>query len=114
MINGIKGILPEPWMSLGICGQTDPEAFFPEKGGSTRAAKLVCLQCPVQKECLQYAMRHNERWGIWGGYSERERRQLQRGIHVEPRLYERTNRRANGHGYSCNCPECQAIRNEVA
>ena len=61
-----------------LCAQTDPEAFFPEKGGSTREAKRVCLSCEVRSECLEYALAHDERFGIWGGLSERERRRLKR------------------------------------
>jgi hypothetical protein len=53
-------------------------AFFPEKGGSTREAKRVCLSCDVRSECLEYALAHDERFGIWGGLSERERRRLKR------------------------------------
>src|SRR5262245_42341544 len=60
------------------CAQTDPEAFFPEKGGSTREAKRVCWSCEVRAECLQYALDNDERFGIWGGFSERERRRLKR------------------------------------
>lgn len=67
------------WKSKAVCAQTDPEAFFPEKGGSTRQAKRICLGCEVRKECLQYALDHEERFGIWGGLSERERRRLERG-----------------------------------
>jgi hypothetical protein len=33
------------WQERALCAQTDPEAFFPEKGGSTREAKRVCLSC---------------------------------------------------------------------
>jgi WhiB family redox-sensing transcriptional regulator len=52
--------------------------FFPEKGGSTREAKKVCLTCDVRSECLEYALEHDERFGIWGGLSERERRKLKK------------------------------------
>lgn len=65
------------WMAEGLCSQTDPEAFFPDKGESTRAAKDVCRGCPVAAECLDYALANNERFGVWGGLSERERRRLQ-------------------------------------
>ena len=58
------------WQERALCAQTDPEAFFPEKGGSTREAKKVCLACDVRGECLEYALANDERFGIWGG-SER-------------------------------------------
>jgi WhiB family redox-sensing transcriptional regulator len=66
------------WHERALCAQTDPEAFFPEKGGSTREAKKICSSCPVRAECLAYALAHDERFGIWGGLSERERRRLKR------------------------------------
>ncbi|WP_372507531.1 WhiB family transcriptional regulator [Mycolicibacterium doricum] len=68
------------WQERALCAQTDPEAFFPEKGGSTREAKRICHGCEVRDECLDYALAHDERFGIWGGLSERERRRLKRGI----------------------------------
>jgi len=74
------GMTPEDpgWQELALCAQTDPEAFFPEKGGSTREAKRVCQSCEVRQECLEYALGNDERFGIWGGLSERERRRLKR------------------------------------
>lgn len=66
------------WQSEALCAQTDPEAFFPEKGGSTREAKKICASCEVKAQCLEYALKNDERFGIWGGLSERERRKLKR------------------------------------
>ena len=66
------------WLGDALCAQTDPEAFFPEKGGSTREAKRICEGCEVRSECLDYALANAERFGIWGGLSERERRKLRR------------------------------------
>ena len=66
------------WQTDALCAQTDPEAFFPEKGGSTRDAKKICTSCEVRTECLEYALKNDERFGIWGGLSERERRKLRR------------------------------------
>jgi WhiB family transcriptional regulator, redox-sensing transcriptional regulator len=71
------GDAPE-WQDRALCSQTDPEAFFPEKGGSTREAKRICSRCEVKAECLEFALGHDERFGIWGGLSERERRRLKR------------------------------------
>ncbi len=68
----------DSWQERALCAQTDPEAFFPEKGGSTREAKKVCVGCEVTAECLEYALEHDERFGIWGGLSERERRKLKK------------------------------------
>lgn len=66
------------WMDRGRCAEVDPELHFPEKGGSVRAAKRICGACEVLAECLEYALAHDERFGIWGGFSERERRRLKR------------------------------------
>ncbi|HEX7537482.1 MAG TPA: WhiB family transcriptional regulator [Dermatophilaceae bacterium] len=68
------------WQERALCAQTDPEAFFPEKGGSTRDAKKVCVGCEVRSECLEYALQHDERFGIWGGLSERERRKFKKDV----------------------------------
>lgn len=68
----------EEWMDDALCAQTDPEAFFPEKGGSTREAKSVCMSCEVRLQCLDYALGTDQRFGIWGGLSERERRKVKR------------------------------------
>ena len=51
------------WQDQALCAQTDPEAFFPEKGGSTREAKRVCRGCDVRAECLEYALENDERFG---------------------------------------------------
>lgn len=67
------------WQADALCAQVDPEAFFPEKGGSTRDAKRICGSCDVRAECLEWALENDERFGIWGGMSERERRKLRRG-----------------------------------
>ena len=76
---GTNGLPPElAWQERALCAQTDPEAFFPEKGGSTREAKRVCMACEVRAECLEYALAKDERFGIWGGLSERERRRVKK------------------------------------
>lgn len=71
------------WRVDAICRDTDPELFFPV--GTTgyallqiARAKEVCHQCPVRRDCLQYALETNQDSGIWGGTSEEERRTLRR------------------------------------
>ena len=81
---GVAGAYANPdsdalaWQAEALCAQTDPEAFFPEKGGSTRDAKKICGGCEVKAQCLDYALENDERFGIWGGLSERERRKLKK------------------------------------
>lgn len=67
---------PPEWTLASICTSVDPEIFYPEKGGSTREGKKVCRARPVVNACLQYALDNQERFGIWGAHSERERRKL--------------------------------------
>lgn len=66
------------WSVYATCSQADPEAWFPDKGGSTRDAKKICFECPVRRQCLEYALANDERFGVWGGLSERERRKLRK------------------------------------
>jgi WhiB family redox-sensing transcriptional regulator len=66
------------WRGEALCAQTDPELFFPEKGGSPVPAKRVCRVCPVRLPCLAFALAGDERHGVWGGLSERERRRVRR------------------------------------
>lgn len=68
--------VPPEWVADALCAQTDPEAFFPDKGGTTKPAKRVCADCPVTEQCLAYALATGQRFGVWGGLSERERRRL--------------------------------------
>lgn len=66
------------WMQQANCLGIDPELFFPERGTSTREPKDVCRGCVVREECLEFALTSGEKFGIWGGLSERERRRLRR------------------------------------
>lgn len=99
----------EEWMQDAFCAETDPEAFFPDKGGTTKPAKTICSGCAVQVECLEYALTHDERFGIWGGLSERERRKI-------------SSRKCRGCGASLVaptdqqrfCPDCSTTRTRRA
>lgn len=64
------------WRADGLCAQTDPDAFFPSQGESARDAKRICAGCGVRQRCLEYAIAKDERFGIWGGLSGRERRRI--------------------------------------
>jgi WhiB family redox-sensing transcriptional regulator len=66
------------WQEQANCLGVDPDLFFPERGASTREAKSVCRSCDVRGDCLEYALAHGEKFGIWGGLSERERRRVRR------------------------------------
>ncbi|MET9364356.1 WhiB family transcriptional regulator [Streptomyces sp. NPDC006632] len=66
------------WQQGALCAQAGPEFFFPAPGSSTREAKQLCGACEQRKACLEYALANDERFGVWGGLSERERLVLQR------------------------------------
>jgi WhiB family redox-sensing transcriptional regulator len=67
-----------PEFPFALCAETDPELFFPDKGGSAKDAKRICNACEHKAECLAWALENNEQFGIYGGASERERRRLQK------------------------------------
>ena len=73
------------WMTLANCRGMDPQLFFPERGTNYLEARAVCDPCVVKQDCLDYALNNRERHGIWGGYSERERRTLRRDRNVRLR-----------------------------
>ncbi len=68
----------QEWHQEANCLGVDPDLFFPERGASTREAKEVCRGCVVRESCLEYALANGEKFGIWGGMSERERRRIRR------------------------------------
>lgn len=76
----------EDWMIDAVCASVDPEVWFPPKSGSSTPAKRICNgfkgspPCPVRDECLAYALRNSEPWGVWGGKSERERNLLRKQV----------------------------------
>lgn len=74
--------LPRPpeWTEQGLCGQTDPEIFFPPKGGVglVRVATTICGRCEVAASCLAYALEHDDDHGIYGGTTPRQRRAMRK------------------------------------
>lgn len=73
-----KPELDSSWQDASNCLGVDPDLFFPERGASTREAKEVCRGCIVREDCLEFALQNGEKFGIWGGMSERERRRIRR------------------------------------
>ena len=66
------------WQDYANCRGADADLFSPERGASTRKAKAICGACEVRGQCLDYAVDMGEKFGIWGGLSERERRRVRR------------------------------------
>ncbi len=76
------------WQDRGNCLGVHPDLFFPERGDPTDEAKAVCASCVVRDQCLQFALDNGEKFGIWAGTSERERRRLRRQRHLARKARE--------------------------
>lgn len=87
-ISATQALEDRTWQSKANCMGVDPELFFPERGASTREAKEVCRGCVVKGDCLEYALANGEKFGIWGGLSERERRKVRRSRALARRAAE--------------------------
>ncbi|MFD5032279.1 WhiB family transcriptional regulator [Streptomyces sp. NPDC058405] len=71
------------WLRQAACADADPELFFPvgESGPAAEQAeraKEVCHSCPVERQCLEWALDTGRTSGVWGGTDEEERRRLRR------------------------------------
>jgi WhiB family transcriptional regulator, redox-sensing transcriptional regulator len=88
---------PADWRLHAACRHADPELFFPEGTGgpallTVDRAKHLCGGCPVQSRCLDWAMDHHAAFGIWGGRTEAERRDLRHALTRTP--YQRGSQHA--------------------
>jgi WhiB family redox-sensing transcriptional regulator len=74
-----------PWMSSAACAEIPGDLWYPEKGSNqfTSNVKAVCKGCPVQRQCLDYAIANCENDGVWGGLTVKERRKLRRARESE-------------------------------
>jgi WhiB family redox-sensing transcriptional regulator len=73
------------WQDRAACRGQGTDDHFPVRGESTIAAKAVCAGCVVRSECLSYALADSNLVGIWGGTSERERRQMRQDAKLRQR-----------------------------
>lgn len=71
---------PQDWAAHAACTKADPSVFYPGQGQRSRAAKRICMACPVRLDCLTWALRRNERYGVWGGLGDSDRRRLRREL----------------------------------
>jgi WhiB family redox-sensing transcriptional regulator len=71
-------LLDQDWRSHASCSRFDPDLFFSPGAIEHKVAKRICRDCPVRADCLAYAMETPVDHGIWGGYTERERRRFRR------------------------------------
>lgn len=113
----VEPLPADEWRSQALCAQVDTDVFFPDHAGASgRDAKQICRLCPVQEQCLQFALDTGQRHGIWGGLSERERRALKRPLSDQkvsrpltpiplPERLSHGTRAAYKHG--CGCRACR-------
>lgn len=67
-----------PWAVFAACKEEQSMKFFPQNREEEREALAICSICPVVEDCLQHALESKERFGVWGGTTERQRRKLSR------------------------------------
>lgn len=67
-----------PYWESPSCSQVDPELFFPDAGRNSPQALKVCQGCVCRLQCLKYALDHEIMFGIWGGLSANQRREILR------------------------------------
>lgn len=73
------------WEEQALCRNIEDQTlFFPEHNNRSPAkAKRMCARCPVQSQCLESALINDERFGIWGGMTEKERLTLREKARAE-------------------------------
>lgn len=69
-------LFPEELQEQALCAQTNPILFISDRCQDANAARRICAMCPVREECLEWAVEHKERYGVWGGVSERKRQAM--------------------------------------
>ena len=69
-----------PWAAFAACRDRDPDVFFPLSPEAEREATRICRGCPVQIDCLEFALEAKIRFGVWGGLTEKQRRSVHRQI----------------------------------
>jgi WhiB family redox-sensing transcriptional regulator len=75
----VDELLPRPaWHRNAACRGMGPALFFPTHGETAAGAKAICAGCMVRPECLEEALDDETLQGIWGGTTDRERRQIRR------------------------------------
>tara|TARA_Y100000361_G_scaffold152765_1_gene172992 strand:+ start:150 stop:443 length:294 start_codon:yes stop_codon:yes gene_type:complete len=75
----IFGVELADWMKKGSCRGLQTDIFYHEQGHlNINTAKAICSGCSIREQCLDYAMRNQELYGIWGGYTTSERSVLRK------------------------------------
>ena len=73
----------DTWRQAAACRGYEASTFYPETAEAAGVAKQICAGCKVRAMCLETALRNQERYGVWGGLTERERARLgRRSLHA--------------------------------
>ena len=109
IVDRLTGVVPA-WRVHGACRDHPTVLFFPGRGEDAGPAQEICAGCPVRDECLEWALTLPERFGVWGGMSERARRRMRaaRGLDDDDRHGTLTGYNEDG----CRCDECRAAKAE--
>ena len=67
---------PADWQQDSLCRGVEPEVFFPVSEDDAWRAKEICAMCSVQQQCLVNSLQNRERYGVWGGVTEKERQEM--------------------------------------
>jgi hypothetical protein len=68
------------WVKEAACRGKDINLWFPEVGLGAQTAKKICKGCPVNLQCLAYAVQNPDIVGIWGGTAHRDRAAIRRQL----------------------------------
>lgn len=75
-------IASSPFNGTQLCSEYDTEIFYPEEytDADVAQAKSICGDCWIKEECLSFAIKINEKEGVWGGTTPAERRRIRRRL----------------------------------
>ena len=71
---------PDVWQERSACYGIDPDVFFPISEEEAGPALAFCSACTIRDECLSWALKNGERYGVWGGLTEQQRRRISRQV----------------------------------
>ena len=77
-LSSVPILAERPWAVYAACKEEKTLTFFPQNRVEEKSALAICAICPVVDDCLDHALESNERFGVWGGTTERARRKLSR------------------------------------
>ena len=71
---------PDIWQDQAACYGIDPDTFCPTSEEEAGPALAFCSACDIRETCLAWALKNGERYGVWGGLTEQQRRRVVRFV----------------------------------